>query len=288
MSEGVRKVRPSFYPYDERSISMRIANRLPTAIICVALAGCATKSDLNYLSYQLEEISTRLPKVEKNLGQLKTETKEGVEKNLKGVRSDLDAVRKGTADLQANLESMMVDMKVVAGKLDDAALAAKKPADDLILLREDLEHRFSDIGARLAKLEKALEDQQKKLAETPELIYQQGLEAFKGGDMQKAREILSRFLQLSPAHDLAANAHYWLGETYYNEKKLDQAVLEFQEVIKNFPAKDKAPAALLKQAMAFREMGDLKSARYLYKKLIDDYPGADEAKVAREKLQDMK
>ena len=280
-------MRPSFYPEMREEHSMRIANSLPTAILCVALAGCATKSDLNYLSYQLEEISTRLPKVEKDLGQLKNETKEGVEKNLKGVRSDLNAVRKGAADLQANLESMMVDMKVVAGKLDDAALAAKKPADDLILLREDLEHRFSAMGARLAKLEKALEDQ-KKLAETPEVIYQQGLEAFKGGDMQKAREVLSRFLQLSPAHDLAANAHYWLGETYYNEKKLDQAVLEFQEVIKNFPTKDKAPAALLKQAMAFGEMGDLKSARYLYKKLIDDYPGADEAKVAREKLQDMK
>jgi tol-pal system protein YbgF len=87
---------------------------------------------------------------------------------------------------------------------------------------------------------------------------------------------------------LAANAHYWLGETYYSEKKYDQAILEFQEVIKNFPGKEKVPAAMLKQAMAFKEMGDTKSARYLYKKLIEEFPAAAEAKSAKEKLKDLK
>ena len=87
---------------------------------------------------------------------------------------------------------------------------------------------------------------------------------------------------------MAANAHYWLGETYYNEKKYDQAVLEFQEVIKKFPGKEKVPAAMLKQGMAFKEMGDAKSARYLFKKLIEQFPTADETKIAKEKLKDLK
>jgi TolA-binding protein len=64
--------------------------------------------------------------------------------------------------------------------------------------------------------------------------------------------------------------------------------LEYQEVIKNFPNKDKAPAAMLKQAMAFKGLGDDKSARYVYKKLIQDYPSSEEAKKAKEKLKGLK
>jgi len=264
-----------------------LTNSVLSVLFFITLAGCATKGDFDYLRYDVEELKARLPKIEKELVTVRSETREGLEKNLGGLQKEMGTVRKGAADLQANLEAMKVDMQVVAGKLDDAALAAKKPADDLSLLREDIERRLSAIDGRMAKLEKSLEDQ-KKVAETPESLYQKGLDASRSGDAQKARESLTKFLQLHPSHDLAANAHYWLGETYYNEKKYDQAVLEFQEVIKNFPGKDKVPAAMLKQAMAFRELGDVKSSRYVYKKLIEQFPTAEETKVAKEKLKDLK
>jgi tol-pal system protein YbgF len=256
------------------------------------LAGCASKSDLDYLRYDVEQMGTRFSKVDKDLGALRNETKEGMEKNIKGLQTDMESIRKGAADLQANLEAMKVDMQVVSGKLDDASLAAKKPADELTLVRDDMERRFAAVEARMAKLEKGLEEQKKaavaETEKTPEALYQKGLDTFKNGDLQKARELLAKFIELYPSHELAANAHYWLGETYYGEKKYDQAVLEFQEVIKNFPGKEKVPAAMLKQGMAFKELGDVKSARYLYKKLIEEFPAANETKTAKEKLKELK
>jgi hypothetical protein len=35
-------------------------------------------------------------------------------------------------------------------------------------------------------------------------------------------------------------------------------------------------------------LGDLKSARYLFKKVIDDFPASDEARLAKEKLKSLK
>jgi tol-pal system protein YbgF len=248
---------------------------------CLVLAGCASRSDLDYLRSDVEELKSRIFKAEK-------ETKEGVEKNLKGLQNDMETVRKGAAELQATVENVKVDMQVVSGKLDDISLAAKKPGDDLLLLKEDVNRRFTSLEERLAKLEKGLDDPKKTADATPEntdAIYQKGLDAYKGGDFQKARDIFARFIEQFPTHGMVANARYWLGETYYSEKKYDQAILEFQEVIKNFPGKEKVPAALLKQGMAFRELGDAKSARYLYLKLLDDYPASDEAKAAKEKLK---
>jgi len=250
-------------------------------LYCFILAGCASRSDLDYLRSDMEELKSRIFKAE-------IETKEGVEKNLKGLQIDMETVRKGAAELQATVENIKVDLQVVSGKIDDISLAAKKPADDLSLLKEDVNRRFASLEERLAKLEKS-HDEQKKAVETapenPDTLYQKGLDAYKSGDFQKARDIFARFVEQFPTHGMVANARYWLGETYYSEKKYDQAILEFQEVIKNFPGKEKVPAALLKQGMAFRELGDAKSARYLYLKIMDDYPASDEAKAAKEKLK---
>ena len=259
---------------------MRLSHLTLLILSFLLLSGCATKEDLNFLRYDLDGLNTRFSKMEK-------ETKEGVEQSSKGIQTDMESIRKGEADLQANIEAMKVDLQVLTGKLDDTAIMAKKPADDVVLLRDDMERRFTMIQVRMAKLEKDLEELKKggETERTPDTVYQKGLDAFRAGDIAKARELLTKFLDIAPNHQLAANAHYWLGETFYSDKKYDQAVLEFQEVIKNFPGKEKVPAAMLKQGMAFKEIGDRKSAKYVLKKLLDDYPASDEAKNAREKLK---
>jgi tol-pal system protein YbgF len=244
----------------------------------------------------LDEVKSRTLQMEKDLGGVRNEAREGMEKNLLGFQKDIESLRKTTADLQATLDSSKVDLQVMGGKVDDLSLQAKKPADDLSLLKEDLDRRNGTMDKRLEKIEKSLDELQKNVAElrsreaekTPDAIYQKGIDANKAGDFAKSREQFSRFIELFPNHELVANAHYWLGETYYSEKSYDQAILEFEKVVKEFPTKGKAPAALLKQAMAFKELGDSKSARFVYKKLIENYPLADEVAVAKEKLKELK
>ena len=256
-------------------------------IMLLAITGCASKGEMENLQRDTDELKTRVLQMDKDLTSVRSEARDTMKKS-QGYQKDMETMRKGAADLQATLDSARVDMQVLTGKVDDATLLAKKPADDLALMREDMERRFTAIEERLTKLEKGLSDNVVQEESTPDAIYQKGLSTYKGGDPQKARELFNQFLQKYPKHDLAANVHYWLGETYYSEKNYDQAILEFQEVIKNFPGKDKVPAAMLKQAMAFKELGDVKSARYVYRKLIDDFPLADEVKTAREKLKELK
>ncbi|WP_243372053.1 tol-pal system protein YbgF [Geotalea sp. SG265] len=275
---------------------MQFIRRALPFILVFALAGCATRETVDSLQRDMEEMKSRLFKMEKDLGGMRSETKEGIEKTIKDFHKEMEGQRKGAADLQATLDSTKVDMQVLTGKIDDIRVLAQKPADDLALLKEDTDRRLAAVEDRLTRLDKSFDDLQKKVAEaktaeveqTPESLYQKGLDTLRKGDSQKAREYLNRFLELYPRHNLSANVHYWLGETYYGEKKFDQAILEFQDVIKNYPGNEKIPAAMLKQAMAFKELGDAKSARYVYKKLAEDYPHTDEARIAREKLKELK
>lgn len=281
---------------------MRLTRVVLTSLAVLAVTGCAYQSDLEAVRRDTDEMKSRIFTVDKGLTEVRGEVKEGIERSLAGYRQaleslqkdmagyqrDMAGIRKGGADLQATLDSARVDMQLLTGKVDDVRILAQKPADDVELLKQDLTKRLAALEERLDKLEKGLAEQQKKAAQqqqTPEFQYQQAYDTMKGGELVKGRELFAKFLQLHPKHNLAANAHYWMGETYYTEKNFEQAILEFQEVIKNYPDTGKVPAAMLKQGMAFTELGDPKSAAYIYKKLVDEFPKSEEAKVAKEKLR---
>jgi tol-pal system protein YbgF len=275
---------------------MRISRKGLTAFFLLVLAGCASQGDVEVMQHDVDELKSRYFNLEKDFGGLKSETREGMDKTLKDYQREIESLRKGTADLQASLESAKVDMQVMAGRVDDANLQAKKPSEDISLLKEDLERRLEALEGKIANLEKFSDEQQKKMTESsakqaelsPEALYQQGLDSVKDGDTQKGRELLTKFVEKNPNHELAANAHYWIGESHYTEKSYDLAILEFEKVIKNYPGKEKVPAAMLKQAMAFKALGDVKSAKYVFGKLIESFPRSVEAVTARSKLKDLK
>lgn len=268
---------------------------LPVAFLLL-LGGCASQRDLQYVQNDMDEVKGRLFRMEKDISGLKTETKGSVEGALKNYQQELNALRKSVADLQAALETNRVDAQVLAGKLEDVKVLAQKPMNEVSLLREDMRLRLASADERIQKLEKGMEELRRQMTasvekeaeKTPDALYQKGLDTLRAGQLAAARDTFMRFIELYPRHDLAANAHYWLGETYYTEKNFEQAVLEFQEVIKNFAGKEKVPAAMLKQGLAFRELKDTKSARYVLKKLVDSYPSAEEAAKAKEILKQLK
>ena len=275
---------------------------LPMAIFCTLLASCASRGDLDLVQRDTEELKARLLTMEKDLTGIRSESKESAEQakkgllqELEGVRGDFSQHRKTAADLQANIDASKGDMQTLAGKVDDVALAAKKPADDINLIKDDMERRYNSLDERLTLLEKTVREQQvkgtatpKETVVTPEALYQKALDTYRANDPGKSREMLTRFLQQHPKYDLAANAQYWIGETYYSEKNYEQAILAYQDVIKNYPGKEKIPAAMLKQGMAFADLGDVKSARFVYGKLKEDFPKTEEAKQAADKLKHLK
>jgi len=277
---------------------MKILYVVPV-ISMIFLTGCATQGSLDIVRNDIDAVKTRMFSVERDLTGIRTDLKESIGSVEKSVKADVANVRKMSADIQATIDSTKGEMQALNGRVDDAASAIKKPIEDLSRYREDADKRIFALEDRILKQQAAIDDLSKKLGEltkvksaeipsAPDVLYMKGLETFKSGDMPSAREQFSKFLEQNPQHDLAANAHYWIGETYYSEKSYESAILAYQEVIKNYPGKEKVAAAMLKQAMTFRDINDLKSARYVLKKLAEGFPKSAEAKKARDLLKEIK
>ena len=118
--------------------------------------------------------------------------------------------------------------------------------------------------------------------------YERTLTRFKDGDLDGARQGFAEFLVQHPHSDLAPNARFWLGESYYGKKDYSRAIDAYDQVQLNHPASEKVPAALLKKGYAYLALKDRKKAASALKQVIDLYPRSPEANKAMDKLNQLK
>jgi tol-pal system protein YbgF len=133
-----------------------------------------------------------------------------------------------------------------------------------------------------------LEDEILLAKETPEAQedYRGAWQSLNGQQYDKAIQQFRTFQRKNPSSELADDAQYWIGESYFTRRDYNRAILEYNDVLK-YRKGDKVPGALLRQSQAFVEIGDKTDARLILQKLVNDYPNSKQAKDAREKLQNL-
>lgn len=251
----------------------------------LVLVGClpATQSQIK-VDNDLEEMKRRLARIE-----------QGSNDGGSQSRRQLETLGRQVAEMQSGLDTLRVEFQSINGRLDDLGRINEQAAADMGLVRDDLGMQISALAERLAALESRpaataaptpAEPKAEAPRPNPEQLYQQALEKIlKGSDYAAGRNELEAFIRDYPKHELAVNATYWIGEAYYGEKKYDNAVLKFQEVITRYSDHPKAAAALLKQGKAFEVLGDKSNAETTWKQLIKTFPLSPEAEKAKALLK---
>jgi tol-pal system protein YbgF len=115
--------------------------------------------------------------------------------------------------------------------------------------------------------------------------YKDAYQTFRQGNWLAAREKFQAFLVLYPASNLADNAQFWIGESFYNQNEYERAIVEYEKVIQGYAQGDKVSSALLKQAFAFDALGQIKEARILLEQVIRKFPQSEQTQIARKKLE---
>ncbi|SDP09246.1 tetratricopeptide repeat protein [Desulforhopalus singaporensis] len=103
---------------------------------------------------------------------------------------------------------------------------------------------------------------------------------------QKFDEAYNIFEQIAANPTAAQNveARFMMGESLFNQKEYDKAIMQYQKIISQHATHARVPAALLKQGMAFEKLADKDTAKVIYKKLLKKHGAAPEAVTAQEKL----
>ncbi|PJK01272.1 tol-pal system protein YbgF [Lysobacteraceae bacterium NML91-0213] len=115
--------------------------------------------------------------------------------------------------------------------------------------------------------------------------YEGAFDALRSGRYADAANLFQDFLGQYPDGAYAANALYWLGESYYATQNYELAQQQFQALIGRFPQSDKAPGALLKVGLSQYGLRDLDAAEATLADVGKRYPGTDAARTADDRLR---
>lgn len=116
---------------------------------------------------------------------------------------------------------------------------------------------------------------------TPEEQYKYAFALLTKSDYPGAERALQAFVQANPKHQLAGNAQYWLGETYYVRNDFNNAVRAFATGIQNYRTSPKAPDSVLKLGLSLSALGKNKEACTSYTMLKNEYPKAPQEILRR-------
>ncbi|MFO7666145.1 MAG: tol-pal system protein YbgF [Desulfobacterales bacterium] len=282
--------------------------------------GCALRKDVDILNNRIGELRLRAVTSENEIAKLKAQADEirvradeisragdEKEKSLRGQsagqRAEIEALKENISVLNGRLEEIdhllkqrikseeESDRKIDGrlARIEEESGTYRTYKDRIALLEQYLSIEAKD-KAGTPDSAAAKKDEQKNIAKeiSEDELYSSALQSYNKGNYTTAREKFQELITKYPESDKKDNCQFWIGETFYQEKWYEKAILEYQKVIEKYPKGNKVRAALLKQGLSFYNIGDKQNAILVLNELIQKHPKSNEAKIAAKKLKGFK
>jgi tol-pal system protein YbgF len=289
---------------------LRRARTLPLAVCLVALTatGCVTPQDIEGLNAQLADIQRQVLQIQKQ-----APSKEEVSSQMSTLGTNMgrqmESLLKTEADMQVKLQDLSSQIDELQAKLEDTNYRLAQLSQQIAATNQELK-TFRSLPTLPPGAVPEGEAQppaqsppQNPGAGTvrgvgpsgpvtgtgadPQTLYNSAYNDYLKGSYDLALREFQEYLDNFPETDLADNATYWIGESYYRQRRFRQAVEQFDKVLERFPRSDKVPAATLKKGYAHLELGERSQGVVQLRHVIRQYPTSDEANLARQRLREI-
>ncbi|MGC2287459.1 MAG: tol-pal system protein YbgF [Candidatus Acidiferrum sp.] len=196
---------------------------------------------------------------------------QGLSDNLEEIKSRLGKLNQQLVDLQSAVQSIDAKISGTAPATTTPGTAAPAPSNGSAAL--------APVAAPTAVPSSP--------APSADMLYSNGLRDITSGKYDLARQEFQDYIKYYSDTDLASNAQFYLGEIAYSQKQYQDAVMEYEKVLTDYPKSFKLAPALLKKGMALIELGQKTSGVRDLREVVRRYPGTEEERRARAKLKDL-
>jgi TolA-binding protein len=127
-----------------------------------------------------------------------------------------------------------------------------------------------------------------KLPPEASRLFGNGLSKLREGQFDIALSMFKQLSGMGAGRAWQANAMFWEGVCHDGLGDNAASLTAYHKLASSYPRHERAPLALLRQGSAFIRLGDSKTARLTFQKLIAEYPDTSEAARAKERIRDLK
>ena len=235
---------------------------LPFCVMCL-LVGCASQSALQEAQSRQDAQAQQLQKQESDIATLfmrLDDVPQGQQLDEQQFYQDNQQLLTQVRQLQTQVQALQADLQRLTKELQ--VLQGRRAATPTT---EAQQPAPSTNGSETA-------------------MYDRAREYYTKGQYTQAANLFRDFLKSYPAHALASNAQYWLGECYYSLDSFPTARNEFQKVVDFYSDSPKAPDALVKIALTYKKQGQREQARLELERIKRLYPGYERMELVNSLL----
>lgn len=194
-------------------------------------------------------------------------------------------------EIYNQLQAREKEMQELTAKIEKLEFNQKQLEEKLKRMNDDVDMRLSMNEKKAAASTPATNASASKTADsaTIKAEYDKAYNAMKKGDYKTSEKLFTAFMKKYPNSDLAGNANYWLGETYYARKQYEEAVGIFADGFTKYKNNSKAPDNLLKLGLSMKALNRKTDACTAFTALPKEFSKAqqtlkDRAKAEAKKL----
>lgn len=260
------------------------------AVLPLAAGGCVSTSDIEGLSAQVNDVQHQVLQLQKQMS-----TGQEVASLERTLGDQMTGVLQSEADMRVQIDELSSQIEELQAKLEDTNYRLSQLSQQIASTNQELRAFRTQPGL----LERPSRDDESNdsvpdesggggggdIRVAPQELYQRAYDDYLRGNYDLAIEEFDEYLAHFPNTDLADNATYWIGESYYRQGKYRQAIEQFDKVLRRYPRSDKVPGALLKKGYAYLELGERSQGIVQLQYVIREHPSSDEAKIARDRLR---
>jgi tol-pal system protein YbgF len=277
-----------------RERASRAIRSVAAAGVLAAAVGCVSGSDIDGLHKHLSTVEKEVDVVAKQ-----SSSKDEVAKLSERLAKQAETLLRSNADLGTKFDDLTREMQALAGKLEDAnrrltqlsqqiaesqAHAASAPASAPPTAPAPGGAPAASAGPGPVAAPGAAP---RGGGITPADLFAQATADYQRGRYDLSRQGFEDYVEKFPRTDLSDDAVYWAGECWSAQKKPREAIAAFDKLFRSYPQSDKAPAAHLKKGIAHLELGEKAQAMVELNFVVNQFPGSDEAKSARQRLKSL-
>jgi tol-pal system protein YbgF len=265
--------------------------RLTLILLSLFMAACASSGDVRSVEDRIGDLEDQIAEMRRSAS-----SKAEVEQLNRTLAEQTQSILRSNAEMTARVGQIDERMQNTQGNIEQTNYRIDRLAQQVNALQREVETLRRALGASLppgtgpggsASLPGEEINVQPPIGAPADPLetYAAAYRDYQRGTWDLAIEGFAEFVQQNPDSDLADNAAYWIGESYFSQQKYREAIQQFDEVITRYPRSDKVPAALLKKGYSYLEIGERAQGIVQLQYVIHEHPGSQEANLARQRLR---
>ncbi|MGH7499169.1 MAG: tetratricopeptide repeat protein [Gemmatimonadales bacterium] len=247
------------------------------AALLMVLAGCVSKGDVQMVQGEVSLLRAESARRDSTRAAQLADVirlQQSILDSLTGTRRAIGQLKGDFGTDLYNIQQQLVQLQELTGQSQQR----------LSELRTQLEARGAQIQTGSPGAPGDSAQPETAANASADQMYEASLAQLRRGSTGTARLGLRELLKTYPTSSRAADALYFIGQSYSTENP-DSASAYYTQVVDGYSSSPRAGSALYNLGLLAERRKDVAKARDAYQRVVQKYPQSDEAALARDRLK---